>query len=56
MAGHGMADVISGDYNPSARLTMSFPRTVGQLPLYYNQKPTGRPVLPEAPDTDYKSR
>lgn len=56
MAGHGMADVISGDYNPSARLTMSFPRTVGQLPLYYNQKPTGRPVPPEAPDTDYKSR
>lgn len=54
MAGHGMADVISGDYNPSARLTMSFPRTVGQLPLYYNQKPTGRPVPPEAPDTDYK--
>lgn len=43
MAGHGMADVISGDYNPSARLTMSFPRTVGQLPLYYNQKPTGPP-------------
>ena len=34
MAGHGMADVISGDYNPSARLTMSFPRTVGQLPLH----------------------
>ena len=49
MAGHGMADVISGDYNPSARLTMSFPRTVGQLPLYYNQKPTGRPVPPNTP-------
>lgn len=55
MAGHGMADVISGDYNPSARLTMSFPRNVGQLPIYYNQKTTGRPLPPEAPKTDYKS-
>lgn len=50
-----MADVISGDYNPSARLTMSFPRNVGQLPIYYNQKTTGRPLPPEAPKTDYKS-
>ncbi len=55
MAGHGMADVISGDYNPSARLTMSFPRNIGQLPIYYNHKSTGRPLPPEAPDTDYKS-
>lgn len=56
MAGHGMADVISGDYNPSARLTMSFPRNVGQLPIYYNHKNTGRPLPPEAPQTDYKSK
>lgn len=55
MAGHGMADVISGDYNPSARLTISFPRNVGQLPIYYNQKNTGRPIPAEAPNTDYKS-
>lgn len=55
MAGHGMADVISGDYNPSGRLTMSFPRNAGQLPIYYNRKNTGRPLPPEAPDTDYKS-
>jgi beta-glucosidase len=55
MAGHGMADVISGDYNPSGRLTMSFPRNVGQIPIYYNHKNTGRPLPPEAPDTDYKS-
>lgn len=55
-AGQGLADVISGDYNPSGRLTMSFPRTVGQLPIYYNHKNTGRPLPPEAPDTDYKSR
>ncbi|MCC8154431.1 MAG: glycoside hydrolase family 3 C-terminal domain-containing protein, partial [Tannerellaceae bacterium] len=55
MAGHGMADVISGDYNPSARLTMSFPRNVGQLPIYYNYKNTGRPLPPEDPKMDYKS-
>lgn len=55
MAGHGMADVISGDYNPSARLTMSFPRNIGQLPIFYNHKSTGRPLPPDAPDTDYKS-
>lgn len=55
MAGHGIADVISGDYNPSGRLTLSFPRNVGQLPIYYNHKATGRPVPPEAPETDYKS-
>ena len=56
MAGHGMADIISGDYNPSARLTMSFPRNVGQVPIYYNHKPTGRPLPVEAPETDYKSK
>ncbi|MGB1192291.1 MAG: glycoside hydrolase family 3 N-terminal domain-containing protein, partial [Pseudomonadales bacterium] len=42
-AGHGIADVLFGDYNPSGKLPMSFPRNVGQLPLYYNQKNTGRP-------------
>ena len=42
-AGHGLADVLFGDYNPSGKLPMSFPHNVGQLPLYYNQKNTGRP-------------
>lgn len=56
MAGHGIADVISGDYNPSGRLTMSFPRNVGQIPIYYNHKNTGRPLPPDAPETDYKSK
>lgn len=55
MAGHGVADVISGDYNPSAKLTMTFPRNVGQIPLYYNAKNTGRPLSPENPKQDYKS-
>src|SRR5689334_17066100 len=40
--GAGVADVLFGDYNPSGKLTMSFPRSVGQLPLYYNRKPTAR--------------
>ena len=40
--GVGVADVVFGDYNPSGKLTISFPRSVGQLPLYYNRKPTAR--------------
>ena len=41
--GNAVADVLFGDVNPSAKLTMSFPREVGQLPLYYNHNSTGRP-------------
>ncbi len=40
--GVGVADVLFGDYNPASKLTISFPRSVGQLPLYYNRKPTAR--------------
>lgn len=40
--GTGVADVLFGDYNPSGKLPVSFPRTVGQLPIYYNHKPTAR--------------
>ncbi len=43
-SGNAIAQVLMGDYNPSGKLTVSFPRAVGQLPLYYNQKNTGRPV------------
>ena len=53
--GHGIADVIAGDYNPSARLVMSFPRNVGQIPIYYNQKNTGRPVDLADESVDYRS-
>lgn len=42
-AGVALADVLFGNYNPSGKLTMTFPRSVGQIPIYYNHKNTGRP-------------
>ncbi|MCH1548227.1 MAG: beta-glucosidase BglX [Flavobacteriaceae bacterium] len=42
-SGNAIAEVLYGDYNPSGKLTMSFPRNVGQAPIYYNYKKTGRP-------------
>ena len=42
--GNAVAQVLYGDYNPSGKLPMSFPRNVGQVPIYYNQHSTGRPV------------
>jgi beta-glucosidase len=43
MAGPGIVDVLFGDVPPSGKLPISFPRTVGQVPIYYNYKNTGRP-------------
>ncbi len=47
-AGHAVADVLFGDVNPGGKLPATFPRTVGQVPLYYNYKSTGRPGDPNA--------
>jgi len=42
-AGTALADILFGDYNPSGRLVISFPRNTGQIPVYYSMKTTGRP-------------
>lgn len=43
-SGNSIADVLFGDYNPSAKLVMSFPRSTGQIPIYYSHFNTGRPA------------
>lgn len=55
MGGLGVADILFGRYNPSGKLTATFPRNVGQVPIYYNMKNTGRPIPKNNPKEDYKS-
>lgn len=54
--GHAVADILLGGVNPSARLSMSFPVNVGQIPVFYNCENTGRPFNPESPDEKYQSK
>src|SRR3984885_5984226 len=45
-AGHAVADVLTGAFNPTGRLPLSWPRDVGQVPIFYNELPAGRPYAP----------
>ena len=54
MGGKAITQVLYGEYNPSGKITMTFPRNLGQVPIYYYEKNTGRPIYLENPK--YKSR
>ncbi len=56
VAGPAIVDLLFGDANPSGKLTMTWPLSVGQIPLYYNHKRTGRPLDPDKGHEKYLSQ
>lgn len=54
MGAYAVADILFGDYNPSGKLSVTFPRNLGQVPIYHYAKNTGRPYI--HPDAKYESR
>jgi beta-glucosidase len=53
-SGNALADLLFGDASPSARLAITWPLTIGQVPVYYNHKSTGRPTSPDRWHTGYQ--
>lgn len=56
MGGAAISDVLFGEYNPSGKLPITFPRNVGQIPIYYSVKNTGRPYEKEGTEQRFRSR
>ena len=56
MGAKAVADVLLGNFNPSGKLPVTFPRNIGQVPIFYSQKNTGRPYDPKGVEQKYRSR
>jgi beta-glucosidase len=54
--GPAVVDLLTGAYNPSGKLPVTFPRNLGQVPIFYNHMNTGRPVDPTDPDYKFRTR